>query len=180
MNKTITDTRARELVELFLDGATTIEQERQLYGYFAAGHAAADLEPYGEMFRWFDSLEPATAAQAPAKSVTASWVKRWWLPVAASVAVVVTAGLLALEGGRATDLDSEMLATYEGSYMIVNGQKCTDVGEIIDHLQRAERYSDSICRANEAADVDDQALALALSQATSPAGRQAIIAALSY
>lgn len=53
------------LMDRFFDGATSIDEERRLYAFFASDDVPAELEEYCEMFRDFALLvPPATPAAA--------------------------------------------------------------------------------------------------------------------
>ena len=49
------------LVARFLDGETTLEEERKLYAFFQREDVPADLKEYQEMFRGFAALAPQQA-----------------------------------------------------------------------------------------------------------------------
>ena len=48
--------RIRQLVNRFLDGATTNAEEQTLYDYFAGEDIAPELMQYRDMFRWYSGL----------------------------------------------------------------------------------------------------------------------------
>lgn len=54
------DRQAQALMEKFLNGATTIAEEQQLYRYFAAGDVAPVLQQYRPMMQWYRSLSADT------------------------------------------------------------------------------------------------------------------------
>ncbi len=143
--KTIDDRQAQALMEKFLDGATTIAEEQQLYRYFAGGEVAPVLQQYRPMMQWYDSLSAdAEPAQKPAtrpRSVLSRF--RFVSGIAASVAVLAAIGFAALMPHNR--LDDEQIA-YSGSYVIVNGVKTTDIDRILPQLRRAEQIADSVNR----------------------------------
>ncbi|MBQ8854308.1 MAG: hypothetical protein IJZ67_08410 [Alistipes sp.] len=56
--------RVRELLELYFEAQTTIEQERELSQYFAsAGDIPADLLPYKAIFAAFDHSKQVKSSQ---------------------------------------------------------------------------------------------------------------------
>lgn len=68
------------LVARFLDGETTLEEERRLYAFFQGENVPEDLKEYQEMFRGYASLSPTLKSE---KS-SAKRIPLWWR--AASVA----------------------------------------------------------------------------------------------
>jgi len=131
----ITDSEARRLTSLFLDGSTSPDDEKKLYAYYGTRHVAIDLEQYKQMFAWYNSLQNTT------KSVRKSY--RHWA-VAAGIAALVIAGigLLAPRSDCSRDYDAESI--YAGSYIIRDGKKISDINKILPELQRADRMVDSV------------------------------------
>ncbi len=146
MNR-INDIQARELMARFLSAETTLAEERQLRDYFAAGNVAPDLAPMAEMMAWYNQLSDQGTSESAASTRTASVAKspsRWLAritAVAASVALIFAlAWSMSLSSGAEVPED----LAYEGSYVIVNGQKITDVSLIFDQLKWAESYAQSL------------------------------------
>lgn len=110
------------LVERFLDGLTTNAEEQELYDYFQ-GRVRGKLKKYQPMFQWYAEGMPER------KQTHRLWPK---VAVAASVAAVVGAGLMVVQRQE----PSAELALYEGSYIIRNGQKNSNLEEILPELQQ--------------------------------------------
>ena len=109
------------LVERFLDGLTTHEEEQKLYDYFQ-GRVRGKLKKYKPMFQWYAEGMPER------KQTRRLWPKA---AVAASVAAAVCAGVMVIQKqDSSTDL-----ALYEGSYIIRNGQKNCNLEEILPELE---------------------------------------------
>lgn len=73
------------LLSRFLDGTSTLDEERTLARYFRTEDVPGEWEAYKDMFAWFDQGMPEpTAAPAPARL----HLLRRWAAVAAVVAVV--------------------------------------------------------------------------------------------
>ncbi|MCC8176188.1 MAG: hypothetical protein LIO91_07120 [Bacteroidales bacterium] len=149
MNR-IHDIQARELMERFLSADTTLAEERQLRDYFAAGSVAPDLAPMAEMMAWYKQLgdheagESAKALTSVTESTVTKAPLRWLArisAVAASIALIIA---MAWSFTRSSDAEAPEYLAYEGSYVIVNGQKITDVSLIIDQLKWAESYTQSL------------------------------------
>lgn len=139
----------RHLLALFLDGETSLAEERELYLYFRRRRLPADLERYREMMAFY--ADGLTERQKP-KILSGLLGTRWgWLQysaVAAAVALVVTIGV-GVAGTGSSELSREEYLTYAGSYIIRDGQKITDLEEIMPDLRRAE---ETVERQNRVAD----------------------------
>ena len=109
------------LVERFLDGLTTYQEEQELYNYFQ-GKIKGKLRKYQPMFQWYAEGMPER------KQTRKLWPK---VAVAASVAAVVGAGVTLIQRPE----PSADLALYEGSYIIRNGQKNSNLEEILPELE---------------------------------------------
>ena len=128
-----------QLVEKFLDGSTTNAEERLLYGYFAGSRVDRRLEKYRAMFLWY-----AGGMAAPLPEPKAGRTGRTAAPWAwAKVAVGAAASVLLLAGvalGYHRHQQAERLyATYEGSFIVRDGKKITDLESIMPELKRIER-----------------------------------------
>ncbi len=138
-----TDT-IRALVDSFLDGGTTIGEERMLYDYFSSDRVDPSLAEYRDMFVWYaslatmDSPEVADAEPAPvAGPFRILPLRRWqWVAVAASLALLFTAGYF-MRPTIGTGVE-DMSADYANSYMISNGERTTDLSVIIPEAERLE------------------------------------------
>lgn len=123
-------------VRRFLEGRTTCREEQELYARFAAGDVPRSLRRHTEMFAWYaggmkeDEL-PAPHAPKPTLRL------RLRIVAAASLGAIVL-GLGAYGMARYHERQ-ELYARYEGSFIIRNGKKITDLEKILPELQRAER-----------------------------------------
>lgn len=63
------------LVARFLDGETTLEEERKLYAFFQREDVPADLKEYQEMFRGFAALAPQQADEKRTARKMPLWVR---------------------------------------------------------------------------------------------------------
>ena len=117
------------------------------------------------MFGWYsnlgdiapDSLEPwATAeptAEAPAESpqpkeskVRLLHMRSWqWVSVAAMLALLLSVGFI-FKSPSAIDVPEEYMA-YEGSYIIRDGKKITDLRIVVPEIIRNEKMVDDQLRA---------------------------------
>lgn len=135
----------QQLTERFLEGATSNAEEQTLYDYFAGEEVAESLKPYREMFRWYAAGMPQNrteSLQAVNSDFSACKVPlyrrktpRRLLASAASLLLLIGIGF----GYRYYQEQQELYAIYEGSYIIRNGVKNTDIKQILPELQATEQ-----------------------------------------
>ena len=124
------------LILRFLDGDTSLDEEKRLYAYFTQTEEVDDaLRPYAEYFRDLAMLQPIQATPCPriAPRRTRRWV-RTIASVAASVAL-----LMGGVWGYRLHKEHVLAQRYGGSYMIVNGKRCDDLLKIEDHIKQTLR-----------------------------------------
>lgn len=83
----------RLLLDRYFEGETTLEEEKILAAFFASADVPADLQPYRALFGFFAEareLEPKTEVSLPVKRNRLRWI-----PVAASVVLLLGAGTFA-------------------------------------------------------------------------------------
>lgn len=128
--------RIEALIARFLDGNTSLEEEKKLYAYFAQTEQVDEtLRPYAEYFRDLATLQPIEATPCP--RIRPQKTHRWMrtaIGLAASV-------MLLLGGAWGYRLHKAQLLAerYGGSYMIVNGKRCDDLLKIEDHIKQTLR-----------------------------------------
>ena len=84
-----------DLVEKFLDGRTTNEEERELYTWFRTHEVPAEWEPLKSMFAWYEAGMPEEMVAAkPAQQRATIIPLRRWLQIAGGCAAVVVVALL--------------------------------------------------------------------------------------
>ncbi len=121
-------------ISRFLAGETSLAEERALYGYFRREKIPAELECYREMFAWYDSLSPAPRTAEPIRFPR---LRRWqWTGVAATIALLLGLGFVFRMQTEA--LPEEYMA-YEGSYIIRDGKKITDLRVVVPEIRRNEK-----------------------------------------
>lgn len=143
------------LMDRFFDGATSIDEERRLYAFFASDDVPAELEEYCEMFRDFALLvPPATPAAAGGNTageepdgrgeccmpVPPQTRRRFAVlrrvSVAAAAVVLIAAGIFIAEDIR---YSNRLSSLYGGSYMIVDGQRTDNLKKILPHIESTLR-----------------------------------------
>lgn len=181
-------------MERFFSADTTLAEERQLRDYFASGAVADDLAPLAEMMGWYSSLKqgawapspaknkaplPETEAVAPQAHAPAKGNRvNWWTRVSAVAASVALIIALAWSMSLSSGAESAEYLAYQGSYVIINGQKITDVSQIIDQLKWAESYTESLTVNHSPLNTPNSPLDELLTEVDNPAARQLIIETL--
>lgn len=125
------DKMMEQLVDKFLDGATSNAEERLLYDYFAGRGANGPLARYAPMFGWYAGgmTAPLPRRRRPLAVRLAAGIG-----IAASVLLAAGAGI-----HYRNHLETQRLyAVYEGSYIVRGGKKITDLKAIMPELKRIE------------------------------------------
>lgn len=123
------------IISLYFDGRTTLRQERKLYAYFRRSDIDPAFKRYAALFR-----DMAAADKALCTTVAHRSTLQRFLPRAAAVV------LLALLGAGTAllyrqHLYDQLADRYEGSYMIVGGQRTDNLLKI--HKQLARTLSEA-------------------------------------
>ena len=86
------------LLDKFMDGQTTVEEEAQLADYFRTHDVPAEWEDYRDMFGYFDrGMEgDLVPAEEPRKPLTDLMGRRWWGIAAAAVITAAVVGTVVL------------------------------------------------------------------------------------
>lgn len=169
---TISHDEARLLTALFLDGATTDADERRLYAYYRSSSVDPELEPYREMFAWYDSLAE------PAGHDRHSYRRHGLIAASVTAALLVGVGLFTIPS---TDADAANI--YAGSFIIRDGKKITDLSVILPELRNADRIVDSTMNAIEShnpENIEREVLASALSSVADPQVKEMLLAELTF
>lgn len=191
----IDNSNIRRTIDRFLAGETSCREERQLYDFFRRSDIPADLAGYKEMFLWYasladsgrnsstDSVEEPESRRQPDSSrrVRLLPMRSWqWLSAAAVVAILFTIGLV-FRSPSAT-VPEEYMA-YEGSYIIRDGKKITDLSVVVPEIRKAERLvSERLDALNASIEEADSAFDLSVASGydlSDPEVKEIIEAALS-
>lgn len=137
----------KALVDKFLDGRTTLAEERELYDYFASDDLPREWYDLKAMFAWYGDGMPEERLPKPAPQPRRSHRAKWWIAtgsIAAAVALMVW-----LVPERSADVD--IVDIYEGSYVIEGGIYCDNLDDIEDDIEtllmradEMERHADSL------------------------------------
>lgn len=129
----ISDQQARELMDRFLDGSTSLAEEKKLYSYFRRTNIAPDMEQHRDMMRWY--------ATGMAQKKTLNFSAAWKGAVASAVIIAAGMGVGLL---KHASTDSAYYAQYEGSYVMINGEKVTNLKKIMPYLHSTEMLAHSL------------------------------------
>lgn len=143
----VTHANYRELIQRFLDGDTTIAEEKNLYAYFSRADLPEEALKYREMFQWYASLPalekaPAEVPLRAEASANRQSMRARWIAVAASAAILVgmLATLLHLDP-HSPVMPEPLLSTTSG-YIIRDGVRITDPSVVFPAIENMERMLD--------------------------------------
>lgn len=151
------------LIERFLAGETSIAEEQTLYAYFARPDIDPELESYRPMFGWYATLGTNEGAQAvitteskKPERVRILSLRPWqWISIAAMLALLLGVGFIFRSPMSA--LPDDYLC-YEGSYMMIDGKKITDLRLVVPEIIRSQEMLDETLAAiSESLDEADTA-----------------------
>ena len=127
--------RITELVECFFEGKTTQEEEQELYAFFSAKTVPEDLQQYQPVFQYFAGDLEKELQIVPQKQISTHRKSKkriaFIVSVAASVLIIVSVGLNVLF----PDKNNSVTNPYEGSYIIRNGVKITDMKIVLPEIE---------------------------------------------
>lgn len=190
--KGINDNNYALWVEKFLDGETTCREEKELYDYFSRPTLPQDAEAYREMFAWYSSLQIDTEntnknsihhlSDDASSHVRILHLRPWqWISVAATVALLLSAGFI-FQPTR--EYVSEEYMAYQGSYIIRDGKKITDLNIVVPEILRTEQMLDEqLSQMDRSFDEMNNAVMNAVASdldMSNPAVREAVETALEF
>jgi len=127
--------RVKVLLDLFFEGQTSKKEEQELYRFFMQEHIPKELIKYQTVIQYFnqgiqDEVETSVPDITP--QLNCSVRKQWmvWSSVAASFLILLCSSLLFLNKEKSGD-------PFEGSYIIRNGVRYTDLRQIRPELEAA-------------------------------------------
>ena len=144
-----------ELIDRFFEGQTSNKEEQELYDFFARKDIPEHLLKFKSVFHYFGKgIEEEIreidniSSQLPEKSKRKQLIV--WVSVAASFLILISIGFSYNKNHRSFD-------SLEGSYIIRNGLKITDLDEIRPELEEAinnallqqEKYEGLFSQLNE-------------------------------
>ncbi|MBR3892252.1 MAG: hypothetical protein IKJ20_02170 [Alistipes sp.] len=126
------------LVEKFLDGKTTNQEEQMLYDWFSANDVSKEWQPLKEMFAWYadgmpeEQIELSEELQPQKRGVSLHRPRRVirWISVGVSIAAMVAVVLIATLRPRQSEFN-----IYEGSYIVEAGVRNDDIASIESEIE---------------------------------------------
>lgn len=126
------------LVEKFLDGKTTNQEEQMLYDWFSANDVSEEWQPLKEMFAWYadgmpeEQIELSEELQPQKRGVSLRRPRRVirWISVGVSIAAMVAVVLIATLRPRQSEFN-----IYEGSYIVEAGVRNDDIASIESEIE---------------------------------------------
>lgn len=128
---------AKEWVERFMNGETNNDEEQALYRFFAQKGLPRELKKYQAMFAWY-----AGGMKEPLPVHTHHrHIRQLYIRISIAAAIVLASGA-GVKYYLAYQQQQEELEIYEGSYIIRNGKKITDLKKILPELKRSDRMAE--------------------------------------
>ena len=126
------------LVEKFLDGKTTNQEEQMLYDWFSANDVSEEWQPLKEMFAWYadgmpeEQIELSEELQPQKRGVALRRPRRVirWISVGVGIAAMVAVVLIATLRPRQSEFN-----IYEGSYIVEAGVRNDDIASIESEIE---------------------------------------------
>ena len=158
----------QQLVDRYLEGVTTLDEERQLFRAFASGRYPAELEEYAAMFR-----DCAAVAGIKLEGVRTP-ARRRIIRIALTAAAGVAAAVLLCLTFAANMREAELERIYGGSYVIVNGKRIDDISRIMPQIERTLADAEAVERKLEEQRVVNRVENDMLNDISDPAERERI------
>lgn len=135
------------LVEKFLDGKTTNQEEQMLYDWFSANDVSKEWQPLKEMFAWYadgmpeEQIELSDELQPQKRGVSLHRPRRVirWISVGVSIAAMVAVVLIATIRPRQSEFN-----IYEGSYIVEAGVRNDDIASIESEIEAMLKRAEAI------------------------------------
>ncbi len=130
----------RHYLARFMDGETSNAEEAALYAYFRSHKIEVEADP--ELASYRDMLAYLETGMADDALPKLRHTRLWkYVATVAAACIVVVAGLY---GWRRQQAWQRFAATYEGSYMIIDGKTISDLRELRPALLAALRESEQV------------------------------------
>ena len=136
------------VVKKYFEGETSVEEEKELRKYFASTDVASHLMQYKSIFGYFSYAAAQESQQELAALPKLQYRKRFklWLPIAASVFVLLSAGIFAYADWDVTKQDlgtcenpEEAMKATQKALAMLSGH--INVG--IESVMSLKQYEDS-------------------------------------
>lgn len=136
-------TDIKRLIDLFMEGETSLEQERTLYSYFATiENVPSELEEYKEMLQGFAAIDKsASKIEQPIARPAQKRISLRTIAIYAAASVALLAGFFVLVDKQE---EARLESLYAGSYMIVDGKRIDDLQKIKPEIDRILAYAEQM------------------------------------
>lgn len=124
---------AREWIERFLNGETSNIEEKELYRFFSSEDVPHSLKKYRSMFEWYAN---GMKDELPRPKTHLLRTACGRVGIAAVVTLAMGVGWTAYRY-----FDHKKYEYLEGSYIIRNGKKITDIKTILPELKRVNEFA---------------------------------------
>ena len=132
----------KQLIDLFMEGETSLEQERTLYAYFAQQDIAPELKEYREMFQGFAAIDQSAAeVEQPIARPVRRHIPLRTVAIYAAASVALLAGIFLLADKQE---EEQLESLYAGSYMIIDGKRIDDLQKIKPDIDRILAYAEQM------------------------------------
>lgn len=158
MDSRYSESEIKKLIERFMEGDTSLEEEHRLYYFFTREDVPDSLVEYKDMFADFAAIEcgndVSTVAETsvhedgglqcvqtnrPLHRISMGSFRKWAVAAAASIVVVLGTSLLY------DHYEEEKLERrYGGSYMVVNGTRIDNLREMQPEIENVLAHADEI------------------------------------
>lgn len=136
----------KPLLDSYLEGTTTLAQEKQLRDYFTANEVGPELAPYKMMFGQFATLEAETYNKPVVVQKPGFWQKPWQYGIAALVVIGLGVGAFMFSGDGLTKEERLALQQFEEfkTHMaMISGELNNGLEEMV-YLTEFEKATDQI------------------------------------
>lgn len=104
--------KLKQLIAAYFEGATTLEEEKQLRAYFCQDHVAPELLPYQPLFAGFAAANEECSQREFKLPQDRRSHTRWWLSIAALLAVAIGVAGFFMQDQRLSQEEKEALAAF--------------------------------------------------------------------
>jgi hypothetical protein len=136
MMNSIDKQNAEEWIKRFLDGETSNDEERELYRFFEGRDIPRRLRKYKPMFAWYAGGMQGELPQP----VRQRRIRPLIIRLCAAASIILTFGV-GLGVYQHYEKLQEEYDCYEGSYIIRNGEKITNIKEILPELRKTSQMA---------------------------------------
>ena len=144
----VTKNNIEEYIHRFMEGETTNAEEQAIYRFFRTEEVPEHLNPYTEMFTWYEEGMPEEELSKP--KTQPLWkripLEIWSTGIAAMLVVGIGLGIVLSFG----DNQHEDWSCYEGSYVEVDGKRITDIETILPIILETLKGAEEIEQRTEA------------------------------